>query len=124
MSSFFDLVSYQTATGLLDENIPLDEDQYYILRKTLIETVQNQAWAATAPFDAWLSANRVFFTLSAPLTYTIGNKNFSLLAATIYSMDPKEVDFVTRKATELGITYTPSTLGAWQGVGSLDTFYW
>lgn len=124
MPVFTDFVSYQTASGILDSNIPNDEDQLYLVRRSLMQAVQNQAWGAITPYSDWIQANRVFFTLSAPLTYTIGNKNFSLAAATIYCMNPQEQTFVQKEADRLGIIVTPSTMGAWQGVGALDVFYW
>lgn len=124
MSSFFDLVSYQTATGLLDNNFPSEGDQYYKLRRELLHTIQNQAWTLIPPFTNWLEANRVFFKLSDPLSYTIGNITFSLSPGVIYTMDPKEAQIVHDTADMSSIVYTPSTMAAWQGGGSLDIFYW
>lgn len=124
MPAFYDLVSYQTATGLLDNNFLSEPDQYYTLRRELIRTIQNQAYTSLSPFAEWVQDNRVFFTVSAPMTHTIGNINYPLLAATIYAMNSQEADMVRESATEQGITYTPSTFGAWVGIGSLDIFYW
>lgn len=124
MLSDVQVIQYLSAEGLTDNNIPNSDDAYYDARHLLLRVIYTQAWNNISPFTTWMTNNRTFFIAASNMSYTIGNKTFSITAGTIYAINPNEYGFVAAAAGAAGIGLATSTFAAWVGVGSTQTFYW
>lgn len=124
MSQFTDLASYISATGLWDANFPSETDKIFESRHNLLNIIYNLAYINIAPYNTWMEANRVFFTPTGPVSYTIGGITYNLTAPNTYAMNPQEYMMANQAAVAAGVTLTLTNFAGWVGVGSLDLFYW
>ncbi len=124
MSLLLDSISYQTAEGLMNNNLNDQDLLFFQARREFLSAVYGQAWLSNSPEREWLSANRSFFSTTTAFDYVTSGITYSLTPGTVYCCAPSEFVAITEQASVLDISLTPESYASWFGVGSLETFYW
>lgn len=124
MATVNDVLSYETASGLMNSNLSDVQELFYQARRKFLQKIYIRAFASSNPSDAWLDRNRYFFLVTGNFDYTTSGKIYQLSNTFVYACAPKEYEFIEKAATEQGATLTPSNFAAWLLAGAFETFYW